>query len=71
MEHIPKEKKQWVSPQLLLIATSSIENKNLVSYHEKTFINSTHNSPSPGFNRLHFTKNPTGIVGTITKMAFS
>jgi len=71
MKHTPEEKKQWASPELTIIATSQIENKSLHTYHEKTFINSTHSVPGPGFNLLHFTKNPTGIVVPFTELAFS
>jgi len=71
MKHTPQEKKQWLSPQLVLISTREIENKSHNTYHEKTFIKSTHSSPAPGFNILHFTKNPTGIVAPFTEMFFS
>jgi hypothetical protein len=62
MEYTQKQKKQWSSPEVILISDHEIEAKVSNAYNEKTLISSGPFTSSPGFNELRFIKNPAGIV---------
>lgn len=68
MKNSPIVKKKWMVPEIIIIATNEVENKDNNTYQEKTLINSYQGQPSAGFNRLVFQKSPGGgiaIVGTV------
>ena len=70
MEYAQNKKKQWLSPEVIVISDYAIESKVSHAYNEKTLISSAPFTASPGFNELRFIKNPAGIVTPLNASAF-